>query len=64
MGRRERRLMFMYVVFFRLQTLVPNHNLVIASYDIVRNDIDFFRYILTLHIRGITYQHFFVQVSN
>ena len=41
----------MYVVFFRLQTLVPNHNLVIASYDIVRNDIDFFRYILTLHIR-------------
>ena len=54
----------MYVVFFRLQTLVPNHNLVIASYDIIRNDIDFFRYILTLHIRGITYQHFFVQVSN
>jgi TATA-binding protein-associated factor len=27
----------------RLQSLVPNHNLVIASYDIIRNDIDFFR---------------------
>lgn len=27
----------------RLQLLVPEHNLVIASYDIVRNDIDFFK---------------------
>ncbi|CAI8034563.1 TATA-binding protein-associated factor 172 [Geodia barretti] len=27
----------------RLQSLVPNHNLVIASYDIIRNDVDFFR---------------------
>ena len=31
----------------RLQSLVPNHNLVIASYDIIRNDVDFFRYIRT-----------------
>ena len=29
--------------FNRLQTLVPDHNLIIASYDIVRNDIDFFK---------------------
>ena len=28
----------------RLQTLVLKHNLIIASYDIVRNDIEFFRY--------------------
>ncbi len=28
---------------YRLQSLVPEHNLVIASYDIVRNDIEFFR---------------------
>ena len=27
----------------RLQGLVPKHSLVVASYDIVRNDIDFFR---------------------
>ncbi|XP_064406197.1 TATA-binding protein-associated factor 172-like [Halichondria panicea] len=27
----------------RLQSLVPKHNLLIASYDIVRNDIDYFR---------------------
>ncbi len=26
----------------RLQSLVPKHNLLIASYDIVRNDIDYF----------------------
>ena len=32
-------------VFYRLQSLVPNHNLIIASYDIIRNDVDFFRYI-------------------
>ena len=28
----------------RLQKQVPLHNLTIVSYDIVRNDIDFFRY--------------------
>ncbi|XP_062927802.1 TATA-binding protein-associated factor 172 isoform X2 [Mobula hypostoma] len=27
----------------RLQHLVKNHNLVVASYDVVRNDIDFFK---------------------
>ncbi len=26
----------------RLQSLVPKQNLLIASYDIVRNDIDYF----------------------
>jgi TATA-binding protein-associated factor len=26
----------------RLRQLVPKHNLIIASYDIVRNDVDFF----------------------
>ena len=31
------------LLLFRLQALVPKHNLVIASYDIVRNDIEFFR---------------------
>ena len=29
----------------RLQSLVPKYNLIIASYDIVRNDIDFFKYV-------------------
>ena len=28
----------------RLQRLVDKHNLVVASYDVVRNDIAFFRY--------------------
>ena len=27
----------------RLQQQVPDHDLVVASYDIVRNDIDFFK---------------------
>lgn len=30
-------------LLIRLQSLVPEHNLVIASYDIIRNDVDFFR---------------------
>lgn len=28
---------------FRLQHQVKKHNLIVASYDVVRNDIDFFR---------------------
>lgn len=31
------------VCVFRLQHQVRKHNLVVASYDVVRNDIDFFR---------------------
>ena len=31
------------VLMCRLQSLVPQYNLVVASYDIVRNDIEFFR---------------------
>lgn len=33
----------MFYVFFRLQHQVKKHNLIVASYDVVRNDIDFFR---------------------
>ena len=33
----------------RLQSRVSKHSLVIASYDIVRNDVDFFRYFLLLN---------------
>jgi len=29
--------------YFRLQQQVADYDLVVASYDIVRNDIDFFR---------------------
>ena len=29
--------------FLRLQHQVKRHNLIVASYDVVRNDIDFFR---------------------
>lgn len=31
----------------RLQHQVKKHNLVVASYDVVRNDIDFFRCVFT-----------------
>ncbi len=30
--------------FSRLQHQVKKHNLIVASYDVVRNDIDFFRW--------------------
>ena len=32
-------------LFFRLRQKVKKHNLVVASYDIVRNDSDFFKYV-------------------
>lgn len=35
-----------HVLLFRLQHQVKKHNLVVASYDVVRNDIDFFRWVL------------------
>lgn len=31
----------------RLQHQVKKHNLIVASYDVVRNDIDFFRCVFT-----------------
>lgn len=34
------------LVFSRLQHQVKKHNLVVASYDVVRNDIDFFKWVL------------------
>ena len=33
---------------FRLQKKVKKHNLIVASYDVVRNDIDFFRYVTSV----------------
>lgn len=30
----------------RLQKRVKKHNLVVASYDVVRNDIDFFEWVI------------------
>lgn len=36
-------LKFRTIFFSRLQHQVRKHNLVVASYDVVRNDIDFFR---------------------
>ena len=35
-------LAFPYFIDHRLQKRVKKHNLVVASYDVVRNDIDFF----------------------
>lgn len=33
----------MAIYFYRLQHQVKKHNLIVASYDVVRNDVDFFR---------------------
>lgn len=38
-----RKVFFFCGLFLRLQHQVKKHNLVVASYDVVRNDIDFFR---------------------
>ena len=38
----KQRIFFMNVIFFRLQKKVKKHNLIVASYDVVRNDVDFF----------------------
>ena len=38
------KMMCVYMFICRLRKLVKKHNLVVASYDVVRNDIDFFRY--------------------
>lgn len=31
-----------WLLYFRIQKKVKKHNLIVASYDVVRNDIDFF----------------------
>ena len=36
-------LLFSFYSLYRLRSKVKNHSLVVASYDIVRNDGDFFR---------------------
>lgn len=39
--------------FSRLQHQVKKHNLIIASYDVVRNDIDFFRWVFIILLKGL-----------
>lgn len=31
-----------FPIYYRLRRFFPDHNLIVASYDIVRNEIDFF----------------------
>lgn len=35
---------------FRLQHQVKKHNLIVASYDVVRNDIDFFKWVFNTYV--------------
>ncbi len=39
----ERTILIYILLVFRLRQKVKKHNLVVASYDIVRNDSDFFK---------------------
>ena len=56
-------ILFHFLVFNRLQKQVPNHNLVIVSYDVIRNDIDFFRYKLHVHVHVLLHVHVHVLVQ-
>jgi len=42
-------------VVYRLQKQLSKHNIVLASYDVVRNDIDFFSYVLFEYLCTITF---------